>query len=434
MTSLKKLIAVLAVSLPLAASAQQAAPPAAPLYQWYGTLNLNLQYVDAYGSTTGAVTPAKQLRGRMALSTDSSNIGIRGTADTSVAGVGVVYQCETSANLDGEGVSGICNRNSRIGLSSGYGTLFYGNWDTPYKALLYGTKADDPFGNTDVYDAAAIIGSPGLYTRSSGARSTGGTTPNTLASFNQRAGNSVVYHSPKFQGVQFKAQYSTNEFANRLATLAPALYSAGVNYDAGPLSIAAAYERHDDYSFVVIPAGAANAAGVTLVAPGTNAASSRSTTDQGVKIGAGYELGTSAGTLTISAQGEWLQLALAHPTAATDFDNAQRFAYMIGAKFRAGSHELRARFMQALDQDVKFKGVTVSPNAGKDTGALNYTLGYAYYLSSAAQVYAYATYLDNAKYATYTLATGGPAALTAADTFTAGANPFAAGLGMRYAF
>jgi len=433
MTSLKKLIAVLAVSLPLAATAQQAAPPAAPLYQWYGTLNLNMQYIEVSKPTSpnpglpfSAAGAPRNMTGRFALSTDSSNIGIRGTADTNVAGVGVVYQCETSANLDGDAVSGICNRNSRIGLSSGYGTLFYGNWDSPYKALLYGTKADDPFGNTDVYDAAAIIGSPGFYTRASGGRSTGGTTGNTLASFNQRAGNSIVYHSPKFQGVQLKAQYSANEYANRASSIVPALYSAGVNYDTGPISVAVAYERHDDY------ASFANLAALVPTVP----AVSHHTTDQGVKAGLGYELGTSAGTLTVGAQGEWLQYAMSDTSkvATGAFENTSRFAYLVGAKFRTGSHEIRARFMQALDQDVKFKGVTVSPNAGKDTGALNYTLGYAYYLSSAAQVYAYATYLDNAKYATYTLATGGPAALTAADTFTAGANPFAAGLGMRYAF
>jgi predicted porin len=421
MTHLKKSIAALALSLPLAASAQQAAPAAAPapLYQIYGTLNLNTQYIEVSKPTTG-----NNQTGRLALSTDSSNVGIRGTAETSVPGYGVVYQCETSANLDGEGPSGLCNRNSRIGLSAGWGTLFYGNWDSPYKALLYGTKADDPFGNTDVYDAAAIIGSPGSYTRSSGGRSTGGTTANTLASFNQRAGNSIAYHSPKFQGVQVKAQYSMNEFQNRAGTIAPALYSVGLSFDRGPLSAGVGYERHDDY--VDFTTGAA-------------AVPTRTTTDQGVKAGAGYELGLPAGTLTVGAQVDWLKYAVAHP-ANLAFDSTSRFAYLVGVKFRAGDHELRARFMQALDQDVKIKGATPSPNPGKDTGAANYTLGYAYYLSKAAQVYAYATYLDNAKNATYTFATGGPALLTgatpfaAADLFGPGANLFAGGLGMRYAF
>jgi predicted porin len=431
MTSLKKCIAAVAASLPLVASAQQAAAPA-PLYQIYGSLNLNMQYIEVSKPTNPnpLVTPAapgRNMTGRFALSTDSSNVGIRGTADTGQFGLGVVYQCETSANLDGEGPSGICNRNSRIGVSGGFGTLFYGNWDSPYKALLYGTKADDPFGNTDVYDAAAIIGSPGFYTRSSGGRSTGGTTANTLASFNQRAGNSVAYHSPKFMGAQLKAQYSANEFQNRAGSIAPALYSVGLNYDLGAISAAVAYERHDDYSGVDLATGA-------LAAP------TRSTTDQGIKAGAGIELGSGFGTTTVGAQGEYLKYANAHTHATGDFDNASRWAYLIGLKHRTGDHEFRARWMQAMDLDVKLKGVTITPNPGKNTGAQSIAVGYAFYLSKAAQVYAFAHWLMNDKNATYTFATGGPAKLTdtagtgSPELWTAGADPFAAGLGIRYAF
>lgn len=433
MTSLKKRIAVLAVSLPLAASAQQAAAPAAaapaPLYQIYGTLNLNMQYIEVSKPTNpvpfaAAAAPGRNMTGRLALSTDSTNIGIRGTAEPGNLGLGVVYQCETSAAVDGDGAAFIvCNRNSRIGVAGGWGTLFYGNWDTPYKALLYGTKADDPFGNTDVYDAAAIIGSPGFQTRSSGGRSVGGTTANTLASFNQRAGNSVAYHSPKFAGAQVKAQYSVNEYQNRAGTIAPALYSVGVNADIGGVSVAAAYERHDDYSGIDVATGA-------LAAP------TRSTTDQGIKAGAGVELGTGFGTTTIGAQGEYLKYANAHPNNG-EFDNANRWAFLVGVKERMGDHEFRVRYMQALDLDIKVKGVTVSPNPGKNTGAQSIAVGYAFYLSKAAQLYAFAHWLMNDKNASYTFATAGPAQLTATsatESWTAGADPFAAGLGMRYAF
>mgnify|MGYP001499091698 CR=1 FL=1 len=138
MTSMKKLIAVLAVSLPLAATAQQAAPPAAaaaPLYQIYGTLNLNLQYVEITQPFSTSVATGTNATGRFAVSTDSSNIGIRGTADTGQFGLSVVYQCESSAALDGDAAAGICGRNSRLGLSHEYGTLFYGNWDTPFKSV-----------------------------------------------------------------------------------------------------------------------------------------------------------------------------------------------------------------------------------------------------------------------------------------------------------
>ncbi len=291
MTSLKKLSAVLAVSLPLLAVAQPAAepPPAAPpaaapapaapapaapapaatpaaakppLAQIYGTLNVNFQVEEAPNPTHAVGTASPNVRYRFGLSTDSSNIGVRGTADTSVAGIGVVYQCETSAAIDGIGSIGLCNRNSRLGVSSPYGTLFYGNWDSPYKAAWYGTKADDAFGNTDVYDATGIMGSPGFNTKST-AGVTGaatGTLPvfdptkvasiaaSTTTTFAVRAADSVVYHSPKYMGASVKLQYSANRFADNKEIRAPELYSAVLNYDFGPFSVLGAYEDHEDWN------------------------------------------------------------------------------------------------------------------------------------------------------------------------------------------
>lgn len=414
MTSLKKLIAVLAVSLPLAASAQQAAAPAAPLYQWYGTLNVNLHYFEA----SKPEAPGANATGRFVVSTDSSNIGIRGTAETGVAGVGVVYQCETSAAIDGDGIAGICGRNSRLGLSSPYGTLFYGNWDTPLKGAAYGTKADDPFGNTDVYDVAAIIGSPGFKTKSSAGNSAGG---GPSATFNVRAANSVAYHSPIIEGFQLKAQVSVNERADLNGKLAPQLYSAAANYNRGPFSIFAAYERHDDYFGANVIAGAA--------APAT-----KTSVDTSYKVGAGYELATDIGATTLSAQFDNVRYEVSNPVTAVagNWDNGNRNAFMVGLKHRMGTHEFRLRYSMALDGDVTLTGPAPATNPGKDTGASNYAIGYAFYLSPAAQVYAFFTYLDNKKAATYTFATAGAPALTGG--WGAGANLSAGGLGMRYAF
>jgi predicted porin len=429
MTSLKKLTAVLAVSLPLAALAQQAAPAAAPapLYQWYGTLNVNFQYVEINSPVkVGAATPVS-VSGRFGPSTDSSNIGIRGTADTGQFGLGVVYQCETSANLDGVGIAGICGRNSRIGLSHQYGTLFYGNWDTPYKAIWYGTKADDAFGNTDIYDAAGLMGSPGFKTKSSAGNSATGPAvagPPAVAAtatFNVRAANSVVYHSPKFFGAQVKAAYSSNEFANNSGSLTGQLWSAGINYDRGPFSILAAYERHEDW------------AGLNVVGQIPAAAvGSKSTIDQGVRVGAGYELGSPFGTTTIGAVWEWLDLGYDNTSglAAGTVKSASRQAAMVNLKHRTGNHEFRARYSLADGGDCSLQGGGACSPTG--LGAQQYALGYAYYLSKAAQVYVFATKIENERNATYTFATAGPAALTGG--WGAGADPFGTGLGIRYAF
>jgi predicted porin len=419
MTSLKKSIAVLALSLPLAASAQQAAAPA-PLYQIYGTLNLNYQYVEVSKPTPGAA--AANMTGRVGPSTDSTNFGIKGVADTGQFGLGVVYQCETQANLDGIATSTFCSRNSRLGLTSPYGTVFYGNWDTPYKSAWYGTKADDAFGNTDIYNATALMGHPGFKQRGS-AGALGATGPTASATFEVRAPNSIAYHSPNIQGVSFKVQYVANEFASLDGRSAPTLYSAGVNYDKGPLSILAAGERHEDWYGLNV----SGMAGAPTVA--TN-----KTLDSAFKVGAGYELGSGFGTTTVGAVWEYMSLGWGRTTglAATAVKEWHRQAVMVNLKHRTGNHEFRARYEYADNGDCKLVGGGTC-NADVGLGAQNYGLGYAYYLSKAAQVYAFWTKIDNERRATYEFTSGGPA-LLATGGWTAGADPMGIGLGMRYAF
>jgi predicted porin len=483
MTSLKKLIAVVAAALPLAASAQQAAAAAAPapLYQWYGTLNLNTHYFEVSKpfKASATATPVN-ITGRFVVSPDSSNIGIRGTADTGVMGLGVTYQCETSANLDGVtanvnpvtgGVAAggtvstgpgvpanaspvatalqvVCNRNSRLGITSDWGTLFYGNWDSPYKAVWYGTKGDDAFGNTDVFDAASLMGSPGFRTKSTAGVTTLGFFPvggvntyQTDRSFNIRAANSIVYHSPKVFGAQAKLQVSPNENAANDGKIAPMLWSAALNYDQGPLSVFAAYERHDDWSGMTNIAGTAAANGQPLIPGGT-----ATSVDQGVRVGAGYELGTAFGTTTVGAVWEQLWFDFANPgqpamqalvggptgAVGTTPRYYTRQAAMGNLKHRTGNHEFRFRYVYADNGDCKVLAANTKCNFDIGKGAQNYTVGYAFYLSKAAQAYAYWTLINNERTATYTFATAGANSVT--NGFGGGGDPMAAGLGLRYAF
>jgi predicted porin len=410
MTSSKKLIAALAVFLPLAAGAQATPAPAKPLFNIYGTLNVNLQFSEAFGSDAN-------VHGRWGVSTDSSNIGIRGTADVA-HGLGITYQCETTAQIDGVGIAGLCGRNSRIGVTSGFGTLFYGNWDTPFKSSWYGTKADDPFGNTDVADAAGIMGSPGDRTKSSAGQTNATPSANqgVGTTFAVRAANSVGYHSPKFGGLSFKGQYSTNEFANPDNTVAPELYSAGVNYDMGPLSVNAAWERHMDWL-------------------------TTNSKDDGFKAGVGYELATGFGTTTLSVNADYLVFK-DDAAAAGDVNEVSRWAGFVGLKHRMGDHEFRARYSMADEADCEVEGGGTCD--APDTGAQQYALGYAYHLSKAAQVYGFWTMIDNEANAEYVFATAGIAQITPGTSSAApagtlevpgpGANPWAAGLGLRYAF
>jgi predicted porin len=414
MTSLRNSIAALAVSLPLVASAQEAPKP--PLAQIYGTLNLNLQYTEAGDATAGS---AADIEKSVALSIDSTNIGVRGQADVG-HGLNVVYQCETQASIDGLDLRSLCNRNSRLGLSGMFGTFFVGNWDTPMKAAAYGTKADDPFGNTDVFGFQGILSSPGFNTRSSAYNGA------QQRSFDLRAASAVAYWTPKFSGLSAKVLYGLPEGVPTSGTqVDPLLLSAAINYDLGGLSVFGAGEYHEDLYGLRSITGE-NADNVTAK-------------DMAWRVGAGYELPLGVGTLNVMGMFEQLLYAQDDAAGVDDLEDYDRMAWVLGAKFRTGNHEVRARYAMAMDPNCTVADGTDCGDATSDLGAMQYALGYAYHLAKSTQIYAFFTQIMNEDDAQYTFTVGGPQNGSGATNYTyaavpPGADPLAAGVGMRYAF
>jgi predicted porin len=400
-----------------AAPAAEPAKAAIPLATIYGTLNVNFQTTRAGGATN----PAQNVEARNSVSTDSSNIGVRGGLAVR-DWVQVVYQCETSANVDGISVSGICNRNSRVGLSGGdWGTLFYGNWDTPFKAVAYGTKADDPFMNTDVFGFQSILSSPGFNYRSGGWSTASNTS---TIGFDVRANNTVAYHSPKWGGFSMKFQYSANEFKNASGSQNPELFGSAFNFDYGPFSLLAAFERHDD-GFALPGINTATAPAFGATAANTAAVSSN---DLAWRLGAGVQIDSAAGATTLSGMFEQLTLKQDHaPTGA--IKEYKRNAWQAALKHRMGDHELRARYSQADAGDVTLNGGGGSTSG---YGAKDIALGYAYHLAKSAQIYLYYSKIINQANAQYTFTIGGSPAV--AGSTPKGADPQALGLGVRYAF
>jgi len=406
-----------------------AEPAKPPLFNIYGTLNVNFQVTQAEGATTKTAS----VKSRTSVSTDSSNLGVKGVFDLP-QGFQVVYQCETSAAVDGISASGICNRNSRLGVGGPtYGTLFYGNWDTPYKSMAYGTKADDPFLNTDVYGFDGLMSSPGFNYRSGGWS----TASNTATfGFDIRANNSIGYISPPVAGFTLKLQYSADEFKNASGTQDPTLYSASLGYDWKGLSVVGAYERHEDgFALVGINPAAAGTtpAAATFGATAGNTAGSATaaihSSDSAWRVGAGYQLDTAAGATTVGALYEQLMLEQSKaPTGA--LKKYERAAWQVSLKHRAGNHELRARYSMADQGKCTF--ADVAGCSAKDHGATNLAIGYAYYLAKTAQVYLHFAMMQNEKAAQYTFPIGGSPAVAGATP--AGADPLAVGLGIRYGF
>jgi predicted porin len=436
------------VAAPAAVTPAPAVPAAAPKagVTVYGTLNVNFQVTKAEGATK----PAESVEARNAVSTDSSNVGVKAQAEV-VGGLTVLAQCETSAAVDGIGASGICGRNSRVGVSSPYGTLFYGNWDTPFKGATAGTRVDDPFQSTDVFGYQSLAGSAGFNYRSTAGVSAAGAAPDTTAAypagsvvngFDVRSGNSVAYHSPKVAGASVKLQYSASEFSGVDGKLAPQLFGAAVNYEWKGLSLLAAFERHDDYfglagiNVADKKGTAAGAVDPETLAPKSAAfgatrpnIAARSSVDWAWRAGAGYQLDTAAGVTTVGVLVD--QLIFGQATAvAGAVEEYKRLAWQVSAKHRYGDHELRARFNAAGAGDAKLVGGAAASTDGY--GARQITAGYAYHLSKSAQAYLSFTRIVNEKNAQYTLTIGGAPAV--AGKTPKGADPQALGLGLRYTF
>jgi predicted porin len=440
MTDLRSFLAALTLTLPVLAAAQtpatpEAAPPATapatppaekpappppPLAQIYGTLNVNLQYTEAAGATA----PNSNVKPRFAVSIDSSNIGVRGTLKLTEM-YSAVYQCETGANIDGEAGAVLCNRNSRVGLSSFWGTLAYGNWDMPMKSGTYGTKADDPFGNTDVYGFNGLMGSPGWSVRSVSLNQAAPAATG-VASFDNRGGNSAIYWSPKFGPVSLRLQWGTDEFRSNTGTVDPTLLGGVVNVDMGPFSVVGEVEYHEDYYGIRV----VNAANATA-ANTTNAAGK----DLGWRLAAGYDLPLGVGVLNVMGMVEQLDFKQDDAAGAGAIKDYSRMAWLLGAKLRVGPHEFRARYSQALKPSMTAAtGQTLAANAEDQLGAQNYAVGYSYSLAKTTFVYLFWTQMMNEDRARYTFGVSGNAAVVAMGAAQAGADPMAAGLGIRHAF
>ncbi len=181
--------------LALAVAGAFAAPAAAlaqsSFVQIYGTINADLEAAKAdggaglpaafgptYGVTGGAnaangviirptgvnsptaaaarVDAFTQIPNQAGVSSNSSNIGFRGSEDLG-DGLKAIFQIESLINID-TGGGNLGGRNSNVGLASNWGTAFYGQWDTPYK---YITLKSDPFFATGAASFNSVIGAPG---------------------------------------------------------------------------------------------------------------------------------------------------------------------------------------------------------------------------------------------------------------------------------
>ena len=157
----------------------------------YGRLYAEYSYVDQ----GNAAIPAGGINGVGLNSTDllqnpGSEIGFRGEEKLG-GGMSVWFQCASTMDWRGQATAALCSRNSALGLKGGFGNVFAGNWDTPFKRVTETVGGNE----TGVYGTANVLFG-GSATVASGAASQG--------LYKRRQNNLITYDSPNLSGFQLK--------------------------------------------------------------------------------------------------------------------------------------------------------------------------------------------------------------------------------------
>ncbi|APV50778.1 hypothetical protein BWI17_14440 [Betaproteobacteria bacterium GR16-43] len=346
---------------------------------------------------------------RNRISAGTSNLGFRGSEDLG-GDVKLVFQLESGFSVDGSPGPGWSGRNSNVGLSSAWGTLSLGQWDTPYKTVALPVN---PIRVGYQADYTPIMGNPGFGTPATTTQQTRAGTPPDAA-FDRRNGNVVQYWSPTVAGFSGRIQYSADEGRTASSATAPAIqpviWSGNLQYDVGGLSLRYAYEQHEDY-FGMSQLG--GGAGATLLNP--------SSKDQGNKLVAIWRIGSFrlAGIL------EELKYHNDDSTAGNVNDYKRKAYYALG-EYYFGKASVWAAYGKAEDGTCSRVGGASCSTV--DLGADYISAGLVYNFSKRTQVIATYYKVDNKKSGTYTVQppVGGPIA--------AGADTMAFGVGIAHFF
>jgi predicted porin len=335
---------------------------------------------------------------------NSSNLGFRGS-ERIAPDVSAFFQVESGVAVDAGG-SNIASRNTGVGFKSGgWGTAFVGQWDTPYKTL---SGAVEPMYFTGITYSGALIGTPGFgvgpVTIGAPVTSADGRTfaAATNASFERRQGNSVQYWSPTVLGASLRVAYSVNE--NRTSSSAaltpvnPTVWSASLDYQAGPFYVGYAYEAHADYFGMDALVPGAQATPVAA----SGAFAGASSRDRGEKLVARVKLGATQ----LGVMAERLRFAKTGGNAiAGAFTRYERDAYvatLVQGLGAAGT--LRALVGRARDGSCSRLDGSACITSG--LGARQVSAGYSYSFSRRTDLYAFFTRVSNGARGSYQFANG----------------------------
>ncbi len=180
-----------------------------------------------------------------------SALGFRGEEKLG-GGLSAWFQCETSMDTRGVDQAGLCTRNSAIGFRGGFGNIYHGRWDTPFKrALNVGTVGATETGALGA-SFLAFGGSGGADANGANAQAAADQTSNNRARWKRRETSITNWDSPNFGGLTLHAGVTDGkggiDQASGTTNAKPRVLSFAGIYRAGPLQAAVGYEIHKGFA------------------------------------------------------------------------------------------------------------------------------------------------------------------------------------------
>lgn len=380
----KKLMA-LAVASALGTPAVALAQGASTV-QIYGTAYLEYAFADQGSGAAGNLNDVDIFQ------TPGSNIGFKGE-EALGGGLSAWFQCESTAAINGTGRGDWCSRNSAVGFKGGFGNLFFGQWDTPFKRTQGITRG--------VLNETGIYGT-GFLTAGGSSTFSGSASPGV---FIRRQSNTVNYDTPDWGGFRAMAAISTNQTATAATTGAtagkPRLWSVGLQYVNGPLAVTGGYEVHKRFG-AIVPAAGVNA-----------------DKDKGWHVGAAYTFPIGGG---LKISGVYFDLDYdigASAGVASGQQEVTHKAWQVAADWKiVGPHGLRGGYTKAKDtsgstipalsggagvQTTCLGGTTCIGAGAGDNGADMWQIIYYYTFSKRTEVGVGYVRLDNDRLGRYSL-------------------------------
>ena len=381
-----------------------------------GALNFNYGMFDNGGAgfgkgTNNSVGVAKAKYD--GLSNQESQWAIAGEEKLD-GGMTAFFLCSTSMDITGAVNAQMCGRNSYIGLKGGFGSVNFGNYDTPAKRM---TAMFDPFPISAAMGQGAHMwnetaSNTGNATTAADTSKVSAISDAKTASFSRRQANLITYDMNTMNGFDASFAYSAaNETSGSTyasQVLKPRMWSAMAAYNNGPLQLGVGYENHHNYNPGYGNGGASVNGAANGVITGYTGGD-----DTMLSLAAGYAV-TSA--LRLSAI--WNKIKYEKVDGTNDMGVVTWGTY---ADWNiTGPHRVRLGYNVQNSTTGTFNGITATAvsqigkwtgNGGAgDTGAKKISLEYVNHLSKRTEAGVNYARLTNDRYSAQTIGTGGASA------------------------